>query len=41
VASAGGELHALDQVTVSARSVASDEVGDDDDSAIPPLRAAG
>ena len=41
VTSAGGDLHALEQVTVGARTVAADDGSDDDDSAIHPLRAAG
>jgi DNA recombination protein RmuC len=39
---AAGELRALEQVTMSARTVAVEDVGgDDDDSTIHPLRAAG
>jgi DNA recombination protein RmuC len=40
VATAGGELHELEQVTVSARTVAVDE-GEDEPPAVHPLRAAG
>jgi DNA recombination protein RmuC len=41
VATVGGELRELEQVTVSARTVAVEEAGGDEDPPMPQLRAAG